>query len=151
MRKGNSTIDDERGLQVALNKENPNKGYVLGRLFAIMERTQKAAVGDVNTSIRGRYVGAASSTPVRVFQPLLLNYEHHMEKIRRDKPGLGVYLEREFNQAMGMLEAYGDEIIPPTLSMNDQINFFVGCHQEAENLWRSNKEDDEKSDGDLVE
>lgn len=151
MRKGNSTIDDERGLHVALNKENPNKGYVLGRLFAIMERAQKVAVGDVNISIRGRYVGAASSTPVRVFQPLLLNYEHHMEKIRRDKPGLGVYLEREFNQAMGMLEAYGDEIIPSTLSMNDQINFFVGCHQEAENLWKSDKEDDEKSVGDFAE
>lgn len=137
--------DNERSLQVSLDKENPNEGYVLGRLFAVMERAQKEAIGkDVNASIRGRYIGAASSTPIRVFQSLFLNYEHHMEKLMRDKQGLGIYLDREFSQAMELLEASGDEVIPSTLSINDQTNFFVGFHQEMQELWKSNKKKPEE-------
>ena len=139
MRKSIDDATDERSLLVALNKDNPNQGYVLGRLFAIMEKAQRDAVGDVNATIRERYIGVASSAPSRVFQPLLLNYEHHIGKLRKTKPGLCVFLETEFNGAMKLISAPGSNIIPATLSMNDQINFFVGYHQQAQELWKSRK------------
>lgn len=146
-------MPNERSLQVALNRENTNKGYVLGRVFAVMERAQTAAVGEVNATIRGRFIGAASSAPARVYRSLFNNYEHHIEKLMKTKAkaGLGVFLDREFNEAMKLLEASGDEILPATLSMNDQVNFFVGYHQEAQDLWKSRKDDGEESDQDALE
>jgi len=41
-------------------KEPP---YLLGRLFAVLERLQGTALGDVNASIRDRFFGSASATP----------------------------------------------------------------------------------------
>lgn len=141
----------EGSLQVTLNKENANQGYVLGRLFAVMERAQREAVGEVNASIRSRFIGAASSTPARVFQPLLINYEHHIDKLLKTKRGLGIFLDQELKQAMDLLEASGNVTLPATLSMDDQINFFVGYHQEGRELWKSRKNDEEASDQDATE
>lgn len=134
---------NERSFNVALDRENTNPGYVLGRLFAVMERAQEAAVGETNTTIRGRYIGAASSTPIRVFQPLFLNFEHHLDKLKRDQRGLYAFLQHEFNETAKLLEPKGDETIPTTLSVGDQVNFFVGFHQEQQYLWQPRKEREE--------
>ena len=53
-------VSSERSLQVDLNEENTDRGYALGRLFAVLERTQTAALGDVNATIKDRFIGAAS-------------------------------------------------------------------------------------------
>ena len=52
---------------------------------------------------------------------------------------------------MDLLEASGNVTLPATLSMDDQINFFVGYHQEGRELWRSRKNDEEASDQDATE
>ena len=56
---------------VALDEDNPNVAYQLGRLFAVMEGAQYAALRRVNAPIGDRYYAAASSTPARVFATLL--------------------------------------------------------------------------------
>ena len=52
--------------ELDVNQDHP--AYRLGRLFAVLERIQSpAAKPSINATIRDRYYGAASSTPVAVF------------------------------------------------------------------------------------
>ena len=53
------------------NRDEPDPAYRLGRLFAVLESVQRAALGNLNATIRDRYYGAASATPAAVF-PMLL-------------------------------------------------------------------------------
>ena len=50
-----------------LDISNLNPAYRLGRLFAVLEKIQEEASPGLNATIRDRYYGAASSTPVAVF------------------------------------------------------------------------------------
>ena len=48
-----------------LDLDNTNAAYRLGRLFSVLEKIQEEASPGLNATIRDRYYGAASSTPVR--------------------------------------------------------------------------------------
>lgn len=61
---------------MALNRENSNEGYLLGRMFAVMAHAQRAAVGETNSTIVERYIGSLSTTPSRVFQALMRGVSH---------------------------------------------------------------------------
>ena len=49
---------------VSLDRDNGNPAYQLGRMFAMAEIAQRMALGRVNATIRDRYYGAASATPL---------------------------------------------------------------------------------------
>lgn len=53
-----------------LDPANTNKGYVLGRLFAVYEEAQRAALGGINATIKDKSAGAASASPQKVFRTL---------------------------------------------------------------------------------
>ena len=53
----------EKEVTVSLDHANINSGYRLGRLFAVLEKVQEEANPGINTTIRERFYGAASSTP----------------------------------------------------------------------------------------
>lgn len=72
--------DEEVTITVALDPNNKAPGYLLGRLFAVLEQTQKRANPDLNTTIRDRYFAAASATPRAVFPQLLRLAQHHIAK-----------------------------------------------------------------------
>ncbi|MCR6630120.1 MAG: type I-C CRISPR-associated protein Cas8c/Csd1 [Magnetospirillum sp.] len=76
---------------VSLDRQEADPAYRLGRLFALLENVQRAALGRVNASIRDRYFGAASATPASVFPLLLRNTSHHLAVLRR-KSGTGGWL-----------------------------------------------------------
>lgn len=115
--------DKEEAL-VALDEDNPNPAYQLGRLFALMERAQELALGRVNASIADRYYASASSTPARVFPPLLRGLRHHISDAR--KRGRGGWLEPRVGQVMAMLPPD----LPRTLRLEDQGRFAVGYYHE---------------------
>lgn len=138
-------LSGEENFDMALNKENGNIGYLLGRLFAVMERAQQGALGDVNATIRDRYIGAASSTPARVFQPLLRNCQNHLSKLRKERQWLANRLEKELDEIVG--NRLGDGGLPKTLDMDDQGAFFIGYYQERYDLWHGKSPDDEKESG----
>ena len=135
----------EENFDMALNKENGNIGYLLGRLFAVMERAQQGALGDINATIRDRYIGAASSTPARVFQPLLRNCQNHLSKLRKERQWLASRLEKELDEIVG--NRLGDGGLPKTLDMDDQGAFFIGYYQERYDLWHGKGSNDEKDSG----
>ena len=130
----------ESEIDVALNRDNNCVGYLLGRLFAVMERAQSEALGTTNATIRDKYIGSASVTPARVMPTLMHGCQNHLSDLRKKKPGLNVILEKELDEIVG--RKLSDNPYPGTLSMEDQGEFFIGYYQERVDLWTSRKRDD---------
>lgn len=112
---------------VALDEDNPSPAYQLGRLFAVLEGAQREALGQVNAPIGDRFYAAASSTPARVFAPLLRGLKHHVSDAR--KRGRGGWIEPRVGEIMGRLPPD----LPRTLRLEDQGRFALGYYHER---WR---------------
>ena len=53
----------------------------------------QALGGKVNATIRDQYYGTASATPRAVFPTLQRKLNHHLSRLRKDRPGLAVNLD----------------------------------------------------------
>lgn len=126
---------------VSLNKQSTHPGYRLGRLFAVLEDAQRGALGGhVNATIRDRYYGAASATPASVFPILLRNAQNHLSKLRKEKPGFAVNLEKDIGEIIGGLP----DAFPRSLPMEAQGQFAIGYyHQSQERFQKSAKDSTE--------
>lgn len=98
--------------------------YHLGRLFAVLESAQYAALGRVNAPIGDRYYGAASSTPARVFGPLLRGLKNHVSDAR--KRGRGGWIEPKVAEIVAKLPPQ----LPRSLRLEDQGRFAIGYYHE---------------------
>lgn len=114
---------------VSLEREHPNSAYQLGRLFAVYEVAQRAALGrGVNSTIRDKYFGAAAASPASVFPILIGNAQNHLARVRKDRPGWAVLIEREIDEIVGHLPPEFDR----SLRLEDQGRFAIGYyHQRA--------------------
>lgn len=118
---------EEQEKNMALNKEEKNIGYLLGRLFGILEEIQKEASGDLNATIKDRFFSAAMETPKRIFPELRKLSEHHLKKIK-------TYKKDGFNKTIdNIINNISIENVPSTLSIEDQWNFIVGYHHQRKN------------------
>lgn len=123
---------------VALEESNTQRAYLLGRLFAALERQQLDAAGkghEPNATIRDRYYGAASSTPAAVFGRLLSLSMHHASKARKD--GRGIRAERAKEAVMSRLAA---EPFPRTLGLEDQGLFAIGYYHQREAFFQQHSD-----------
>ncbi|AGI10363.1 MULTISPECIES: type I-C CRISPR-associated protein Cas8c/Csd1 [Xanthomonas] len=139
-------LDTQQGLSstkgeppVSLDTANTDPGYLLGRLFSSLENLQRTALGgQVNATIRDRYYGAASATPASIFPVLLRNAQNHFGKLRKDKAGLAVNLEKEVGQIIDALPAS----FPRSLPIHEQGRFAIGYyHQTQARFARNNGQD----------
>jgi len=122
-------------LTMSLNEESTYPAYVLGRLFAWLERAQQAAIGNVNASIKDRYFTSASAMPASVFPVLLRLAQHHFSKA-----DYGRYIENQVENLLARLEG---QSFPARLTLDDQGAFILGYyHQRA--AWRQNDKDQAK-------
>lgn len=116
-------------MPVSLDINNVQPGYLLGRLFATLEKIQQDALGgDVNATIRDRYYGSASATPAHIFPVLLRNTQNHLGKIRKDKPGLAINREKVIG---GIVNSLGSSF-PKSLRMESQGEFALGYYQQRQ-------------------
>ena len=112
---------------IKLDPENKNPAYLCGRLFAVLEEAQRLAIPGAGATITDRFFGTASSAPASVFGKLLRGTQNHLGKLRNEKPGLHVALEKRLEEVMSDLPAF-----PKTLSLQDQGLFGLGYyHQRA--------------------
>ena len=121
---------NEEELTVSLDRTNNNPAYLLGRLFSVLERIQKEAQG-IET-IRDRYYGAFSSTPVTVYPQLMKLKNHHLAKI--ENVGLRIYYENLIGEIIGGLDGSG--VIPRQFSLEEQGRFAVGYYHQRQDLFR---------------
>ena len=118
-------------LKMSLDENNTNIGYRLGRLFATLEKIQQEANSGINTTIRDRFYGAASGTPVAVFGNLMRLKNHHLAKL--ESAGRRVFFEKRLGQIIDGVEA---EIAFPThLSLEDQGRFAIGYYHQMQDFF----------------
>jgi CRISPR-associated protein Csd1 len=117
----------ESDFMKTLEPQNTHPGYVCGRLLAVLESVQRAALPGVNTTITDRFFGTASSAPASVFGRLVRGAQAHLGKLRREKPRTYEALERRLEEVNALLGVY-----PKVLSLEEQGYFALGYyHQRA--------------------
>ncbi len=124
-----SNPENEEELTVSLDPKNTNIGYRLGRLFAVLEKIQKEASSGINTTIRDRYYGSASSTPRAVFPTLIKLSKHHLSKL--DNRGREVNFERWLGEILDAIDDF-----PAHLSLEDQGRFAIGYYHQRQNFFK---------------
>ena len=112
---------------MSLDENATQVPYLLGRLFAVLEALQGAALGDINAIIRDRFFGAASTTPATVFLRLLSLSTHHARKSERKD------LEKLKGQIFNGLPA---KSLPKFLRLEEQGLFAIGYYHQREALFR---------------
>lgn len=110
---------------MSLDPENTNAGYRLGRLFAVLEKIQEEANPGINATIRDRFYGSASATPVAAFPHLMKLKNHHLSKL--ENRGRAVNLEKMIGEIVDALNDF-----PAHLSLPDQGRFAVGYYHQRQ-------------------
>jgi CRISPR-associated protein Csd1 len=125
----NPRIEEE--LKMSLDESNTNIGYRLGRLFAVLEKIQLEANPGINATIRDRFYGAASGTPVTVFGNLMRLKNHHLAKLT--SAGRRIYFEKLLGSIINGVEA---KIAFPThLSLGEQGRFAIGYYHQHQDFF----------------
>lgn len=117
---------------MALDVTNTNPGYRLGRLFAVLEKIQEEASPGINATIRDRFYGAASGTPVAAFPHLMKLKNHHLAKL--ENRGRAVNMEKIVGEIMDGLDDF-----PTHLSLQDQGRFAVGYYHQRQDFFKKNE------------
>ncbi len=110
-----------------LDPDERHPAYVYGRLLAVFEQIQYAALGDVNANVVDKFYGTLSSAPAMVVGRLQDNARNHLRKLRGDKPGTAVVLEKRLMEVLGLLGAAPP---PARLSLQEQGRFALGYYHE---------------------
>lgn len=121
---------DEEGREwmVELDENTDEPAYLCGRLLAVLDAIQYAALGSVNATAVDRFYGTASSAPITVFPRLISGATPHLGKLRRER-------RRTYLALDGQVQAVLDRLrrnFPTVLTLEDQGLFALGFyHQKA--------------------
>jgi CRISPR-associated protein Csd1 len=115
---------DHSHFKETLDMEHPDVPYRLGRLFAVLERIQQQAMPGINATIRDRYYGAASTTPVAVFTTLLRLKNAHLKKLA---DGPCAYFERLIGEVVEPMTDF-----PRQLTLPEQGRFALGYYHQRQ-------------------
>lgn len=132
-------------LHMALDKQNDNIAYLAGRLFAVLEQIQQASLGKgVNATIRDRFFASASTRPNTVLGRLISLSNHHLSKLRKEKPRLAITFEKLLGEIFDLIPA-SVPTFPATLSLDEQSIFAVGYyHQKTDSFKKDNNTKDQQ-------
>jgi len=102
--------------------------YLLGGLFAVLEKAQLDALGKVNATIKDRFFSAASATPASVFPRLLRLSQHYIEKAE-----YGYVSDRRIAAIMEHVNEF-----PSHMGLQDQGLFAIAYYQKKNDIYRKN-------------
>lgn len=126
-------IDNNQKIQVMLDKDNNNQGYLCGRLFAVLDKIQEEA--NNQHSIRERYMNSASSTPAAVFSTILNLSNHHVENLKNE--GRKIFFEKLKQEIISKIESDG---FKAQLDLQDQGRFFIGYYHQRQDFFMKNED-----------
>ena len=131
-----SNAEKKEELRMSLDETNSNVGYRLGRLFAVLEKAQKDALGVISANIRDRYYGSASSTPGIVFPTLLKLNNHHLSKLesKRETRSWAESQKKRIGEIMEGLHNF-----PAQLTLKDQGRFAIGYYHQRQDFFKKSE------------
>ncbi len=125
----------QQAIPMSLDPTRTEPAYLLGRLFAALEKTQEDALGKVNAGIRDRFYSSASATPGAVFPRILRTYQHHLAKL---EGGRKVNRERLVQAIHDPLSGY-----PSHLTLEQQGLFAIGYYHQRQAFFAKTASEDE--------
>lgn len=117
-------------LTVGLDLSNKAPAYLLGRLFAVLEKVQEDANPGINATIRDRYFSAASATPRAVFPQLLRLAQHHIAKAQ-----YGQVSDRLIESILADLSDF-----PTHLDLGEQGLFMLGYYHQRQAFYEKSSD-----------
>lgn len=120
---------------MSLDTENKDEAYLLGRLFAVLEKAQQGAIPGANATIKDRFYGSASATPASVFPRLLHLATHHYKKAK-----FGGYYESIVAEIIDYIDSNG---FPNHMNLRQQGMFSIGYYHQRNALWRKKEIEEE--------
>lgn len=139
VRNARISKSQRKEVSMALDTSYDNIGYVLGRLFAVLEKIQEQAQGKgLNKTIRDTYFGAATSSPQATFNRLGQLSIHHLSKIRNSGKST-VWLDKLLGEVNNLLPKEG---YPSILRLEDQGRFIVGYHHQHQDFFKTKNTED---------
>jgi CRISPR-associated protein Csd1 len=143
LRKYRNQNKYQEELQMSLNKDSTNQAYLLGRLFAVMEKAQQdAAEKELNATIKDRYFTSACATPATTFPILLRLSQHYISKAK-----YGSTNDRRIQDIMQMLDVEKTPF-PKHLTLDEQGIFVLGYYHQRADFYKkkNNSEIDNEED-----
>jgi len=128
MIKGILTRNHGKEVTMSLDKENKEPAYLLGRLFAVLEKAQQDALPGINATIKDKYYSSASSTPVSAFPILLRLNKHHISKGEH-----GGYYDTLNAEILEQLPA---RKFPTHLRLEEQGLFAIGYYHQRNDFYK---------------
>lgn len=114
-------------ISMALDETNINQAYLCGRLFAVLEYTQKSSVsGTLNKTIKDSYFRSACVKPATVFPKLLMLAQNHLAKIENP-----LFLNKLITEISSKINGE----FPQTLSLDEQGKFIIGYYHQTNFLY----------------
>lgn len=132
LRKARKTGNDmyKEVLTMSLNENSNNRSYLLGRLFAVLEKVQRDANPGIKSTIRDKYFSSASTTPASTFPTILSLAQHHISKLE-----YGAYYDKMIGEIMDKLEV-DDDPFPKNLSLDEQGIFYLGFYHQRNKFYK---------------
>ena len=120
-------------LRPMLDETNIQSGYVLGRLFSVLCKTQEDALPNINRTVRDAFYASASSSPRSVFPRILKTYNHHLAKL---EGGRRVNREKLMQEVMACITTF-----PAHLDLEQQGLFALGFYHQTQSFYKSSKQE----------
>lgn len=124
----------KKEVPMSLDPDRKDVAYLLGRLFAVLEKAQLDALGKINATIKDRFFGSASATPATVFPLLLRLAQHHIEKSE-----YGHISDRRIAEIMEHVESF-----PKHMGLEDQGLFAIAYYQQKNALYKKKQSENNK-------
>jgi CRISPR-associated protein Csd1 len=115
----------------SLDPGQQHPAYLCGRLLAVYEGLQYQTQGkEVGQTVVDRYYMLASTYPALAFPKMEALGKKHLQKLRRDKAGARVAIEKEIDRLCGEIEQACGYRFPQALDLDAQGRFALGYHHE---------------------
>jgi len=117
---------------VSLDFNRTDRPYLLGRLFAVLEKAQEDAIPGANATIKDRYLSSAAATPGQVFHMLLKNSANHIAKLKKNPEMKGRAFHYDV-MTQDIISGFSD--YPKTMKAEEQGLFMIGYYHQRKDFY----------------
>lgn len=119
-------------MTLPINYDNEGNAFLLGCLFALLEKIQVDAIEGINQTLVDKFLPTAASTPHLIFDSLLEKSRYHLRKLG------GRYGHRkDLQELLNVYHQKSPNGFPEDLNHIERGEFMVGYYLKNQELWSS--------------